>query len=105
MTPTTFNDLAAELEIPTDGTLSRVRYKDDQIRVVAFGFDTGQELTEHTAAVPALIQVISGRFRITLGAEELDEAGPGFWSHLPGHLPHSVEAREPGVLLLTLLRS
>ena len=105
MQPTTFTDLAAAVEIPADGTLSRVLYKDDQIRMVVFAFDTGQELTEHTAAIPALIQVIRGRFRLTLGDQTIDETLPGFWSRLPAHLPHSVEALEPSVLLLTLLKS
>ena len=105
MEPITFESLAAQVEIPRDGTLSRVLYKDDKIRVVAFAFDVGQELTEHTAAVPALIQVITGRFRVTLGETVIEETGPGFWSHLPANLPHSVEALAPGVLLLTLLHA
>ncbi|NND03248.1 MAG: hypothetical protein HKN91_10715, partial [Acidimicrobiia bacterium] len=50
---TVFRDLAAEVEIPTEGTLSKVIYKDDQVRLVLFAFDAGQELTEHTAAIPA----------------------------------------------------
>ena len=52
---TVIADLAAELEIPQDGTLSRVLYKDDNIRLVLFGFDTDQELTEHTASMPAIL--------------------------------------------------
>lgn len=99
---TVIADLAAEVEIPQDGTLSRVLYTDDQIRVVVFAFDAGQELTEHTAAVPAVIQVVAGRVRLTLGADELT-AGPGAWVHLPARLPHSVEALEQSVMLLTML--
>jgi len=105
MKPTVFTDIAAEVEIPDNGTLSRVLYRDDQIRVVAFAFDTAQELTEHTATVPALIEVVRGRFRLTLGKDMIEDAGPGFWAHMPGGLPHSVEAIEPGVLLLTLLQA
>jgi len=82
-----------------------VLYKDAQIRVVAFAFDTGQELSEHTATVPAVIEVVGGRFRLTLGEEIFEDAGPGFWAHMPGGLPHSVEAIESGVLLLTLLHA
>ena len=101
---TVFVDIAAEVEIPAAGTLSRVLHSDDQVRLVAFAFDEAQELTEHTATVPAIIQVISGRLRMTLEAEET-EARPGSWAHLPANLPHSLLALEPSVVLLTLLKA
>ena len=97
-------DLAAEVEVPKDGTLSRVLYRDDRIRVVAFAFDAGQELTDHTAAKPATIEVVSGRLHLTLGGEQV-EVGPGSWVHMPARLPHAVRALEPSVMLLTLLGS
>lgn len=100
---TLISDIAAEVEVPADGTLSRVLYKDDRVRLVAFGFDTDQELTEHTAAVPALIQVVRGRFALTLGGDQV-EIGPGAWVRMDPHLPHSLRALEPGVMLLTMLK-
>lgn len=100
---TTIANLTDEIEIPQDGTLSRVLFKDDDIRLVLFGFDTGQELTEHTASMPALLQIVSGRARLELG-NEVVTAGPGSWVHMPAHLPHSVLAQEPTVMLLTLIR-
>ena len=100
---TFLTDLVNAVEIPAEGTLSKVVYKDDRIRVVLFGFDTEQELTEHTASVPAVVQMLSGRVRLTMG-EEVVEATPGDWAHLAAHLPHSVLALEPSVMLLTLLK-
>lgn len=97
-------DLVAELEIPQEGTLSRVIYKDDDIRLVIFGFDTDQELTEHTAVLPAVIQVIRGAAEIGLD-EETVVATPGSWIHMDAHLPHSVRALKPTVLLLTLIKA
>lgn len=96
-------DLVDEVEIPPEGTLSRVLYKDDDIRLVLFGFDTDQELTEHTASLPAIIQVISGRARIGFG-DESTVAVAGTWIHMGARLAHSVYALEPTVLLLTMLR-
>ena len=104
MDPTVFTDVAAQVEIPTDGTLSRTLFADDRLRVVVFAFDTGQVLTEHTAGVPAVIEVIRGRLRLTLGDQPVEEAAPGCWIHMPAHLPHSVVALEPSVMLLTMLR-
>jgi quercetin dioxygenase-like cupin family protein len=100
---TSIGDLAQYSEIPRDGTLSRTIYADDLVKVVLFGFDAGQELSEHTAAVPAIIQIIQGDARLTLG-DEVVEAGPGFWTHMPARLSHSLTARTPVIMLLTLLR-
>ena len=58
---TVFNELAAEIEILPEGTASRVLYKDDQIRVVVFTFDTDQDLTEHSTPMAAIVQMVSGR--------------------------------------------
>jgi quercetin dioxygenase-like cupin family protein len=100
---TSYVDLAAELSIPADGTLSRTIYADGQVKVVLFGLDAGQELSEHTAAVPAIVQVLRGEARLTLGGEEL-EARVGAWAYMPARLPHSVRAETPLVFLLTMLR-
>ena len=100
---TVFRDLAAEVEIPPEGTLSRVLYKDEQIRLVVFAFDTGQELTAHAATVAAIVEVVTGRLRVGLGDDDV-ELGPGSWVHMPANLRHSVMAIEPSVMLLTMLK-
>lgn len=99
-----FADLAAEVEIPRDGTLSRVVYRDDRLRIVVFAFDTGQELTEHTASVAALLQVVSGTVDVTVGGESMALVAGGLIVLEP-HTPHSVHARTPSILVLTMLRS
>ncbi len=103
MDHTVLRDVAAMLEIPEDGVLSRVLYRDERIRVVGFAFDTGQELTEHSAAVPAIVQIVSGSFRLSMGGA-VEDLGPGSWVHMAADLPHSVVATERGTLLLTLIR-
>ncbi|MFJ8787839.1 cupin domain-containing protein [Streptomyces sp. NPDC102462] len=102
MTATVIQDLAAALPVPEDGTLSRVLYRDDRLRVVGFAFATGQELTEHTSALPVVIQVVQGRLDLVLGGRKT-EAAPGSWIHLPARLPHTVRATEPSIMLLTML--
>ena len=82
-------DITAEIDVPPDGTLSRVLYRDDHLRVVGFGFDTGQELTEHTATRPAIVQVVTGRLEVTVdgGTHELT---PSSWLLIPANAPHSL---------------
>lgn len=96
-------DLAKEMEIPPWGILTRVLYQNERVKAVIFGFDTGQELSEHTASVPAIISMISGTAKITLG-EDILEAEPGAWIYMNAHLPHSIVAKTPVVMLLLLLR-
>ena len=95
-------DLAAEVEIPENGTLSRVLYKDHKLRLVVFGFDTGQELTDHTARHSAILYAVSGKLEVTLDGERVD-VKPGSWVHMPPNLPHAVRALEPSVLVLSLI--
>ena len=99
---TYFGNLADEL-IPTDGILSRAVHKSDTLKAVLFAFDADQELSEHTASMPAIIQVLRGEARVTLGGETRDVA-PGAWIHMPAHLRHSVHATTPFVMLLLLLK-
>ena len=95
-------DLAREVEIPTDGTLSRTLYQDENVKVVVFAFSAGQELSEHTAARPAVLHVLEGQIALTLGSDH-HEAAAGAWVHMPPNLPHSLRAETPAVVLLLLL--
>ena len=100
---TCFNDLATEVTPPDDGTLSRTLHNDDDTKVVLFGFAVGEELSEHTASMPAIIQIISGEASLTIGGEAVS-GKPGTWIHMPAKMPHSVKAQTPVVMLLTLLK-
>ena len=95
--------LPAQLpDIPPDSIVSRTVFRGEGLKAVLFGFAAGQELSEHTAAKPAVLHFLKGRARLTLGDEAL-EAGPGTWVHMPAHLPHSVCAQTQVIMLLLLL--
>jgi len=88
--------------IPPDSIVSRTVFTGPGLKATVFGFAPGQELTEHTAAVPAVLHFLSGRARLVLGGKPAT-AVPGTWVHLPARLPHSVSADEEVVMLLLLL--
>ena len=96
-------DLLKELTIPKDGILSRAVYADDRLKAVMFGFDTGQELSEHTAAMPAVIEIIDGDADVLLG-EDRHHATPGTWIHMAAGTHHAIRAISPLTMLLLLLR-
>jgi len=102
MAHTTIDDAAAAVSIQPGAVVSKVVYRDEELDVTVFGFDAGEGLTEHTAARPAIIQVLSGRLRFTVEGDETRVA-PGAWLHMSPGTPHSLVAEEPTVMLLTLL--
>lgn len=101
--PHLFVDAAAAVEIQRGAVVSKVVHRDEHLEVTVFGFDAGQGLTEHTASREAVVEVLCGRLRLTVDGEDLD-GGPGCWLHMAGGTPHSLEALEPTVMLLTLVR-
>ena len=96
-------DLARQIEVPTDGTLSRTIHQDERIKVVLFAFSAGQELSEHTASTPAIMHFISGDADVTLGDKKAS-ANTGTWIHMAPQLPHSIRTKTPVVMLLSLLK-
>ena len=96
-------DLAKQAEPPENGILSRKLFDDDRVKAVIFGFAQGEELSEHTASMPAILHFIQGEATVTLG-DETFEAHPGTWIHLPANLQHSIHTKTPVVMLLLLLK-
>lgn len=88
--------------LPPDSILSRSVYQDESVRIILFGFQPGQELSEHTASLPATLHFLRGSATVVLG-EEAKPARGGTWIHLPPNMPHSVRAETETLMLLTLL--
>jgi quercetin dioxygenase-like cupin family protein len=95
------NLIDAAGETRPDSIISRTIYNGERLRAVLFTFAAGQELSEHTAAHPAVIQIVQGEARLIVGRQTI-EGRPGQWVHMAAHLPHSVLALTPVVLLLLL---
>jgi quercetin dioxygenase-like cupin family protein len=104
MAHTTIDNAADAVAIQVDSIVSKVIYRDEEMDVTVFGFDTGEGLTEHTAARPVIIQVLSGRLRFAVEGDETPVV-PGTWLHLSPGAPHSLVAEDPTVMLLTLLHA
>jgi len=100
---TYFDGFDGAADIPHDSILSRTILDNPTIKLVLFHFAPGQELSEHTAAMPAIIQIISGEARLTLG-DEVREASGGAFVHMPAHLKHAVHAKTAVIMLLQLIK-
>lgn len=96
------SEVAAAIDVQTGAVVSRAIFRDERTEVTVFGFDAGEGLSEHQASRSAIVQVVKGRLEFFAEGEQLD-AEPGFWLHLDPGTPHSLTAREPTVMLLTLI--
>lgn len=90
-------------DIQPDSILSRTVFKNEHVKAVLFSFDTGQSLSEHQAAQPALLHILRGEATLTLGDDTL-EATAGAYAYLEPRLKHSVVAKTPLTMLLLLLK-
>lgn len=103
-TYTLLRGISGEIQLQKDSIVSKTAYQDEHVKAVLMALDAGQELSEHTASMPAIIHLLQGDARVTLG-EDPHELGAGAWIHMPANLKHSVAAKSPTVLLLLLLKS
>jgi quercetin dioxygenase-like cupin family protein len=71
--------------------------------VTVFAFDKGQGLSEHTAPFDALVFVLDGTARLTVGGKPV-VAGAGDAVLMPADVPHAVHAVERFKMMLTMLR-
>ncbi len=103
-TTTVVTGLREALPVTTSATTSRALVDNERVRIVVFAFDAGEQLTEHTASMPAVLTLVDGAMRLDLD-EGSYELGPGDCAYLPAHAPHSLEAHAPSRLHLALLRA
>jgi quercetin dioxygenase-like cupin family protein len=97
-------DLFAMVEIAESGIVSKSIVENEHHKIVHFSFAKGQELSEHTASVPAVIQVLQGTGTVVLDGER-HAATAGSLFYMPADLRHAVVADEELVFLLTMFRT
>lgn len=90
------------VNIPPDSIVSRTFFEDDRLKVILFGFAAGQELSEHTSARPAILQIVEGEANLTMGDDSFIVL-KNAWVHMQPKLPHSIVAKTEVVMLLYLL--
>lgn len=89
-------------ELVPDSIISKSVTTAHDTKVILFAFAAGQELSEHTAARPAILHFLSGTATVTLGKDSF-EAQAHSWVQMPAHMPHSIEAHSDTYMLLLML--
>lgn len=90
-------------DAPEKAILSRTIHNDDNLKIVLFGFAEGEELSEHTASMPAVMHFLEGSADVTLGSDNI-QATDGTWVHMAPGLKHSIKAKTPVKMLLSLIK-
>jgi quercetin dioxygenase-like cupin family protein len=93
--------LSEETQFAENGIVSRTLLQTTVCRIVLFGFAEGQELTEHTSTMQAVVQILSGECEFVLDGKA-HHLKPGDLVFMPPHLPHSLRAIKQFSMLLTL---
>lgn len=97
-----YPDLLAEAAIPRRGIHSQTLSDADGVELVLFALAAGERLSEHTAARPAIVHVLSGEGDLTVAGDQ-HPLGPGSWLHMAVRTPHALVARTDLVFALYLL--
>ncbi len=85
------------------GIVSKQVIKTEKGNVSLFAFDKGEGLSEHTAPFDAMIQVIDGEARITIGGVDFNVSN-GNTIIMPANISHAVYALEKFKMILTMIR-
>lgn len=96
-------NLAELIPLTADATVTKTLYDSPTARLVLFAMDAGQRLTDHSAAKPALVQVLEGCIEFEVGGQT-HKLGPSWWVAMPAGEVHAVLATQPSRFLLTLLK-
>jgi quercetin dioxygenase-like cupin family protein len=72
--------------------------------ITLFAFDKGQKLSEHTAPYDAVVQVLDGKARLTIGGKD-EKVSEGQIIIMPANISHAVNAEERFKMLLTMIRA
>ena len=92
------------IEYSKDSIVSKTILNKSVGTITLFAFDQGQGLSEHTSPYDAVVQILDGSARITIGAED-KTVTQGKIIVMPAHVPHAVNAESRFKMLLTMIRA
>ena len=100
-TPALLTDLA---DYHAGSIVSRTLLKSPGGSLTLFAFAEGESLSEHTTPHDAVVLIVDGLARITVGGR-VHEVSSGGMLLMPANVPHAVYAAAPFKMLLVMLRS
>ncbi len=96
-------NLEKEVEYAAGSVVSKTLLNRTAGTVTLFSFDAGQGLSEHTAPYDAMVTILDGEAKITLGGKPQTVAA-GEMLIMPANVPHALAAEKPFKMLLVMIR-
>jgi len=85
--------LADQIEYQAGQVVSKTLVQNDKVSMTLFSFDTGEEISTHAAAGDAMVTVLDGTGRFTVGGEVFI-LNAGETLIMPKDIPHAVYGEE-----------
>ena len=85
--------LADQVEYQQGQVVSKTLVQNDKVSVTVFSFDKGEEISTHAAAGDAMVTVLEGKGRFTVGGEVF-YLDAGDTLVMPKDIPHAVYGEE-----------
>lgn len=92
------------VEYSTDAVVSKTVLDKPAGTITLFAFDKDQGLSEHTAPYDAVVMVLDGSAKLTIGGQAQTVCA-GQIIIMPANVPHSVYAHERFKMVLIMIRS
>ena len=92
------------VDYSTDAVVSKTVLDKPAGTITLFAFDKGQGLSEHTAPYDAVVLVLDGSAKLTIGGQAQPVCA-GQIIIMPANVPHAVYAHERFKMLLIMIRS
>jgi len=92
-----------DLVMYQDGQIvSKTLVQNKAVSMTLFAFDADEEISSHKSHGDAMVQVLDGTAKITVG-DDVFEVQAGRSIVMPAEVPHAVEAKTPMKFLLTVV--
>lgn len=82
--------------------VSRTLAQGKNLSITLFAFDKGEEISSHSSRGDAMVHILDGEAKITIG-EEVFEVKKGEVIVMPAGIPHALLAKEQFKMFLTVV--
>ena len=96
--------LVSLIQYAADSIVSKTILDKSAGTITLFAFDKGQKLSEHTAGYDAVVQVLDGSAKLTIGGKNIKTSTDEIVI-MPANIPHAVTAEEKFKMLLIMIRA
>ena len=94
--------LEDEISYQKGQIVSKTLVQNNHVSLTLFAFDKGEEISTHSSEGDAMVTVLDGKGRFTVG-DEVFIVGKGETLIMPNHVPHAVYGEEQFKMLLTVV--